>query len=57
MKQSGTKVLGMWDDHDFGINDGGMNFKSKDQNREIFLNFLEEPQDSDRRKQKGTPIH
>jgi len=23
MQQKGTKVIGVWDDHDYGINDGG----------------------------------
>lgn len=23
MKDKGTKVIGVWDDHDYGINDGG----------------------------------
>ena len=52
-----AKVIGIWDDHDFGINDGGKDFEFKDQNRELFLDFVDEPADSERRSQKGTPIH
>ena len=52
-----SKVIGVWDDHDFGINDGDKDFEFKDQNRELFLNFIDEPVDSERRMQTGTPIH
>ena len=39
----------MWDDHDFGGNNADKNFSAKDQNRELFLNFLDEPADTERR--------
>ena len=38
-----TKVIGVWDDHDYGKNDGGREFEAKDTIRELFLDFLEEP--------------
>ena len=44
MKQ--TRIIGVWDDHDFGINDGGREFKLKDQNRDLWLDFIDEPKDS-----------
>ena len=44
-----TKIIGVWDDHDMGKNDGGSEFAFKDRNRDIFLDFIGEPKDSERR--------
>jgi len=58
MKKMGTKIIGVWDDHDYaGGNDGGMEFLLKHRVREIFLDFIEEPQDSARRLDKNSTIH
>jgi alkaline phosphatase D len=35
-----TPVTGIWDDHDFGKNDGGKDFKFKHTSEKLFLNFL-----------------
>lgn len=53
----GTKVVGVWDDHDYGINDGDKTFSQKHFTREIFLDFVEEPIDSVRRIDKNSTIH
>ena len=50
-------VIGIWDDHDYGVNDGSKTFVRKDLVRDIFLDFLGEPQDSDRRLEKDTGIY
>ena len=50
-------VIGVWDDHDFGINDSGAELEDKKRNRELFLDFIDEPMDTDRRLQKDTPIY
>ena len=42
-------VIGMWDDHDFGTNDGGKHYPFKDQNRDIWLDFIGEPSTTERR--------
>lgn len=34
------KVLGTWDDHDYGVNDGGKEVSEKDLRKHLFLNFL-----------------
>ena len=47
----------MWDDHDYGVNDGDLTFKLKHDTREIFLDFLKEPIDSPRRLDKNSSIH
>jgi alkaline phosphatase D len=43
---SKTKVIGVWDDHDYGNNNGGGSFALKVPMKELFLEFLDEPQDS-----------
>ena len=57
MQQKGTKVIGVWDDHDYGINDGDKTFKNKHIIRDIFLDYVDEPQDSERRLAKNSPIY
>ncbi|KAF5934694.1 hypothetical protein HYC85_025823 [Camellia sinensis] len=51
--QENVKVIGTWDDHDFGLNDAGKEFDRKITNQRLMLDFLDEPQDSPRRKQAG----
>jgi len=46
-------VIGTWDDHDFGINDGGKNYPKKKESQQLCLDFLDEPQNTQRRKQEG----
>jgi alkaline phosphatase D len=43
------KVIGVWDDNDYGKNNGGSTFTAKDQNRKLYLDFVDEPNDSQRR--------
>ena len=44
-----TFIVGIWDDHDFGINDGDENFIFKDITKKHFLNFINEEINSIRR--------
>ncbi len=46
-------IVATWDDHDYGMNDGGGNFVFKKEVQEEFYNWLDEPKDSPRRKQEG----
>lgn len=46
-------IMGLWDDHDYGGNDSNGHFKDKVINQQHFLNFMEEPLESPRRKQAG----
>lgn len=48
-----TNVFAVWDDHDFGINDGGREFSGKEIAKEAFLDFFSEPKFSERRKRTG----
>lgn len=46
-------ILATWDDHDFGLNDGGTDCPIKKEAQVEFWNWLDEPADSLRRKQEG----
>lgn len=46
-------IIGTWDDHDFGLNDGGSDFSIKKESQQVFLDFMDVPADSERRKQEG----
>lgn len=46
-------MIATWDDHDYGVNDGGKEYPMKEQSKEIFLNFFNEPKDSERRNHEG----
>lgn len=46
-------IIGTWDDHDFGLNDGGADFAIKKESQQVFLDFMDVPEDSERRKQEG----
>ena len=46
-------IMAVWDDHDYGVNDGGAEYPKKAESQEIFLDFFNEPQDSWRRKNPG----
>ncbi len=43
------RVIGVWDDHDYGSNDAGSEMTDKHRNRGLFLDFIGEPSDSERR--------
>lgn len=40
--------LAVWDDHDYGANDGGKEYPKKEESKDVFLDFWSEPQTSDR---------
>ena len=46
-------IIGTWDDHDFGVNDGGSDFTIKAESQQVFLDFMGVPKDSERRNQEG----
>lgn len=46
-------VLATWDDHDFGRNDVGARYPMKVESQKQFLDFMDVPADSPRRKQEG----
>lgn len=46
-------ILGTWDDHDFGVNDGDGSYPAKAASQSALLSFLDEPEDSPRWEQEG----
>jgi alkaline phosphatase D len=53
LKAASGKVLGTWDDHDYGQNDAGAEWEHKDAAQKEFHDFFGTPADDPRRKQKG----
>ena len=50
---SNTELMGTWDDHDYGMNDGGASYPHKWASQQLFLDFFDVPQNSPRRLQTG----
>ncbi|MGJ8696648.1 MAG: alkaline phosphatase D family protein [Verrucomicrobiaceae bacterium] len=48
-----ARVMGTWDDHDYGADDSGVNYKPREASKEIFLDFFDEPAGSVRRSREG----
>ncbi len=46
-------VIGTWDDHDYGLNDGGVAFGAKKESQQEFLDFMGVAKNSPRRSQEG----
>jgi len=51
--RSRAPLLATWDDHDFGWNDSGANYAMKIESQRLFLEFMDEPADSERRRREG----
>ena len=47
------KVNAVWDDHDYGKNDGGEEYVYKAQSQKLFLDFWKVPENDPRRNRKG----
>lgn len=48
-----TAVVGTWDDHDYGKNDGGAEFEGKQAAKDAFMKFFGTPEDSPLRERGG----
>ncbi|GAB3193983.1 alkaline phosphatase D [Pontibacter aydingkolensis] len=48
-----SEIIGVWDDHDYGLNDGGKEYEMKEQSSQLFWDFIGEPANSPRRQQEG----
>eukprot|EP01117_Protostelium_nocturnum_P010183 TRINITY_DN3641_c0_g1_i1.p1 TRINITY_DN3641_c0_g1~~TRINITY_DN3641_c0_g1_i1.p1 ORF type:complete len:454 (-),score=134.57 TRINITY_DN3641_c0_g1_i1:153-1514(-) len=46
-------TIGVWDDHDYGLNNAGGEVKFKADTQKIFLDFIDEPKESPRWDRKG----
>lgn len=48
-----TRILGIWDDHDYGVNDAGKEYAKRAESQQLFLDFIGEPRGTPRRAQEG----
>lgn len=48
-----TPVLATWDDHDYGRDDAGSEYRHRDMSQRVMLDFFDEPADSPRRQRPG----
>lgn len=48
-----AEVIATWDDHDYGVNDGGSEYPMKEESAAIFLDFWGVPADHPRRSHAG----
>ena len=53
MLRSVAKVYGTWDDHDYGVNDGGRFFSKRRESQQLLLDFLDVPPQADVRRRDG----
>ena len=51
--KSSTPIIGIWDDHDYGINDGGKFFAQKKESRDLMFEFLGVPAGAPERSREG----
>ena len=46
-------IIAVWDDHDYGVNDGGREYPRRRESQQVFCDFFGMPADSPVRKQEG----
>lgn len=51
--KTGVRHLATWDDHDYGLNDGGADFPYRRESQKLFLDFWNVPQNDPRRSHDG----
>ncbi|MBO0934488.1 alkaline phosphatase D family protein [Fibrella aquatilis] len=52
LRQSAA-IIGVWDDHDYGVNDGGKEYPRRQESQQLMLDFLDVPTTSPLRTQAG----
>ena len=46
-------IVGTWDDHDFGENDGDKTYEHRRESQALFLDFFNVPKHDERRRREG----
>ena len=46
-------IIAIWDDHDYGVNDGGGDYKNKNEAKKLFIDFWKIPVSDIRRERQG----
>jgi alkaline phosphatase D len=54
--RSSCPIVGIWDDHDYGLNDGGKEYTKRAESQQRMLEFLDEPTGSPRWKREGAYV-
>lgn len=49
-------IMAVWDDHDYGTDDSGADFRNKIASQKLFLDFFNEPAGSPRRQREGVYV-
>jgi len=52
LRQSAS-IIGVWDDHDYGVNDGGKEYPRRKESQQLMLDFLDVPASDPLRRQEG----
>lgn len=53
MIRNTVPIVAVWDDHDYGANDAGLEFPKRRESQEVFLDFFKIPDDAVVRKRQG----
>jgi alkaline phosphatase D len=48
-----SSIMGIWDDHDYGVNDGDKTYPKRKDSKDLMLNFLAVPQNDPVREREG----
>lgn len=48
-----TPIIGIWDDHDYGVNDGDKRYPMRVESQALMMDFLDVPKESPYRRQEG----
>lgn len=48
-----TSVIGIWDDHDYGMNDGDKTHPAREGSKRVLMDFLDVPRNAPARKREG----
>lgn len=51
--RSKTPLIATWDDHDYGVNDGGVEYVQKVESQKVFVDFFQVPAESRVRREPG----
>jgi len=51
--KSTCPIVGTWDDHDYGLNNGGKEWHAKDMSKKVFLDFIGADGSDERRNREG----
>ena len=48
-----TDIIGIWDDHDFGVNDGGKEYPKREESKALMFDFLDIPENHPARQREA----